>query len=55
MQKGIGIFGKQYEYGYKHETHAPGSVVRVIFDEMIKLDAESYNFLYQSYTYLHNH
>ena len=55
MQKGIGIFGKQYEYGYKHETHAPGSVVRVIFDEMIKLDADSYNFLYQSYTDLRSY
>ena len=41
MQKGIAIFGKQYEFGYKNETHAPGSVVRVLFDEMIKLDENS--------------
>ena len=50
MQKGIGIFGKQYEFGYKNETHAPGSVVRVLFDEMIKLDVNSVEFLYNSYT-----
>ena len=50
MQKGIGIFGKQYEFGYKNETHAPGSVVRVLFGEMIKLDADSAEYLYNSYT-----
>jgi len=50
MEKGIGIFGKQYEYGYKNETHAAGSVVRTLFDEMIKLDENSAEYLYNSYT-----
>ena len=50
MEKGIGIFGKQYEFGYKNETHAPGSVVRVLSEEMIKLDNDSVNYLYNSYT-----
>jgi len=50
MQKGIGIFGKQYEFGYKNETQAEGSVVRVLFDEMIKLDEDSVDYLYSSYT-----
>jgi len=50
MQKGTGVFGKQYEYGYKNETHAPGSVVRVLFDEMIKLDVEVVDYLYSDYT-----
>ena len=50
MQKGIGIFGKQYEFGYKNETHTPGSVVRILFDEMIKLDTNSVECLYNSYT-----
>ena len=50
MQKGIGIFGKQYEFGYKNETHATGSVVRVLFDEMLKLDVDSVDYLYSSYT-----
>ena len=50
MQKGIGIFGKQYEFGYKNETHTPGSVVRALFDEMIKLDDNSVEYLYNSYT-----
>jgi hypothetical protein len=54
MQKGIGIFGKQYEYGFKNETHAPGSVVRVLFEEMIKLDENSMDYLYNSYTDLSN-
>jgi len=50
MQKGTGIFGKQYEFVYKNDTHATGSVVRVLFDKMIKLDSESVEYLYNSYT-----
>jgi len=50
MKRGTGVFGKQYEYGYKNETHAPGSVVRALFDEMIKLDNESVDYLYGGYT-----
>jgi len=50
MEKGIGIFGKKYEFGYKNETHAPGSVVRALFAEMIKLDDASADYLYNSYT-----
>ncbi|MCL2853985.1 MAG: transglutaminase-like domain-containing protein [Defluviitaleaceae bacterium] len=50
MKKGIAIFGKQYEHGYKNETHAPGSVVRVLFDEMIKLEADTAEYLYNTYT-----
>ena len=54
MKKGIGIFGKQYEIGYKNDVQADGSVVKTLFEEMIKLDSNSVEYLYSSYTDLSN-
>ena len=54
MQKGISIFGKQYEVGYKNDVQADGSVVKVLFSEMIKLENNSAEYLYGSYTDLSN-
>ena len=54
MKKGISSFGKQYEIAYKNDVQAEGSVVRALFEQMIKLDSASVNYLYSSYTDLSN-
>lgn len=54
MIKGIGSFGKQYEIMYKNDVQAEGSVVRTLFEQMIKLDDISVEYLYNSYTDLGN-
>ena len=53
MEKGIGIFGKQYKIMYQNDTHADDSVDRILLEEMIKLDSNSVEYLYNSYTDLH--
>ena len=55
MRKGIGIFGKQYEIMFKNDTHANGSVDVILSEQMIKLDADSVEYLYSSYTHLFSH
>jgi len=50
MQTGTGAFGRQYQIMYENDTHAAGSVDRVLFEKMIKLDEESVGLLYGSYT-----
>ena len=54
MKKGTGSFGKQYEIAYKNDVQAEGSVVRTLFEQMIKLDNDSVEYLYNSYTDLSN-
>ena len=54
MQKGIHIFGKQYEIMYKNDVQTDGSVVKEIFNEMVKLDDTSVKYLYSSFTDLTN-
>ena len=54
MIKGMGSFGKQYEIAYKNDVQAEGSVVRTLFEQMIKLDEDSALYLYSSYTNLTN-
>ena len=54
IQKGIGIFGKQYEIMYKNDIHAKGSVDRVLTEQMVKLDDSSAGYLYTAYTDLSN-
>ncbi|MCL2158992.1 MAG: transglutaminase domain-containing protein [Oscillospiraceae bacterium] len=54
MKKGISIFGKQYEIAYKNDVQADGSVVKDLFEQMIKLDESSVEYLYGSYTDLSN-
>ena len=46
----MGIFGKQYEIGFKEDSHAVGSVDKVLWEQMIKLDESSVKYLYNSYT-----
>lgn len=50
MIKGIGSFGKRYEIMYKNDVQADSSVVRALFEQMIKLDDSSAEYLYNSYT-----
>ena len=50
MISGIGSFGKQYKIAYKNDVQAEGSVVRTLFEQMIKLDTESAEYLYNAYT-----
>jgi len=54
MKKGIDIFGKQYEISYKNDTHADGSVDMILFEQMIKLEKNSVEYLYNLYTDLTN-
>ena len=55
MRQGVDIFGKQYGIAYRNDTHAEGSVDRVLFEQMIKLDDSSVEYLYCSYTDLCSH
>ena len=50
MKQGLDCFGKQYGIMYRNDTHAEGSVDRMLFERMIKLDESSVDFLYGSYT-----
>jgi len=50
MLTGISSFGKQYEIMYKNDVQAEGSVVRTLFEKMVKLDERSVDYLYNSYT-----
>ena len=50
MKKGLGIFGRQYEIMYKNDVHAVGTVDRVLCEQMIKLDDNSKEYLYNSHT-----
>ena len=50
MEKGTGIFGKRYEIGFKNDSHADGSVDKILWEQMIKLDENSVEYLYNSYT-----
>ena len=38
MNKGIGVFGRQYEIMFRNDPHAAGSVDRILTEQMIKLD-----------------
>jgi len=50
MNKGVGIFGKQYEIMFRNDPHAADSVDRVLTEQMIKLDGSSVEYLYGPYT-----
>jgi Transglutaminase-like superfamily len=44
--QGIGQFGPAYEAMYRRDTHAPGSVDRVLLSQMVRVCPETLNFLY---------
>ena len=48
--QGPGQFGPAYEYMLAHDTHAPGSVDRVLMAQMIQLCRETATYLYTDYT-----
>jgi len=55
LEIGNGIFGKQYEIMIKNDSHADGTVDRILYENMIKLDTNSVDYLYNFYTDLNNH
>ena len=50
MKQGLDCFGKQYGIMYRNDTHAEDSVDRALFEQMIRLDAQSVDWLYGDYT-----
>ena len=47
---GIAQFGRACQYVLEHDTHAPGSVDRVLTERMVRLCAETADFLYGEFT-----
>ncbi len=50
ISRGLGVFGPAYRYMLENDTHAPGSVDRVLMENMIRLDTASVEYLYVHYT-----
>jgi len=48
--RGIGQFGKAYKVMLENDAHAPGSVDRLLVEEMIRLCTETAEYLYSRYT-----
>lgn len=48
--QGINQFGKAYQIMLENDTHAPGSVDRVLMGDMIRLCSETTDYLYSEYT-----
>ena len=48
--RGIGQFGPAYLAMLEHETHAPGSVDRVLLERMLRLCPETAAYLYREFT-----
>lgn len=48
--KGITQFGRAWQYVLEHDTHAPGSVDRVLLTEMVRLCPETRPYLYHGFT-----
>jgi len=48
--RGITQFGRAWQYVMEHDSHAPGSVDRVLTDQMIRLCPETAAYLYNEYT-----
>jgi len=48
--RGIGIFGSAYQVTLENDSHAPGSVDRVLIQEMVKLCSETAGYLYSAHT-----
>ena len=48
--QGIAQFGKAYRIMLENDTHAPGSVDRVLAETMVRLCAETADYLYKGYS-----
>ena len=48
--QGIDQFGKAYRITFENDTHAPGSVDRVLTESMVRLCAETVDHLYTEYS-----
>jgi transglutaminase-like putative cysteine protease len=48
--QGTGQFGKAYQFMLEHDTHAEGSVDRLLMTRMIRLCPETASYLYSEYT-----
>ena len=48
--RGIGQFGRAYQIMLENDSHAPGSVDRVLAENMIRLNPETAPHLYEEYT-----
>jgi len=47
---GITQFGRAWQYVMENDTHAPGSVDRVLMGQMVRLCPETASYLYNKYT-----
>lgn len=47
---GVGQFGRAYQFMLERDTHAPGSVDRMLMECMIRLCPETADYLYREYT-----
>jgi hypothetical protein len=48
--QGLGQFGPAYEIMLKNDTHAPGSIDRILMEGMIRLCPETADYLYSKYS-----
>lgn len=48
--QGVGQFGRAYQIMLESDTHAPGSVDRVLVERMIRLCPQTAPYLYEAYT-----
>ena len=48
--QGLAQFGPAYAFSWGNDTHAPGSVDRVLAERMIHLCSETAPYLYRDYT-----
>ncbi len=50
VYRGTGQAGPAYWYMFEHDSHAPGSVDRALYERMVRLCAETAPYLYSEYT-----
>ncbi|MDO9538346.1 MAG: transglutaminase domain-containing protein [Thermoplasmata archaeon] len=50
--KGINQFGLAYKIMFENDSHAPGSVDRVLMENMVRLNSDTVDYLYSDYTSL---
>ena len=48
--RGVGQFGRAWQYLLEHDSHAPGSVDRVLFERMVSVCADTADHLCRAYT-----
>ena len=48
--KGLNQFGPAYKVMFENDTHVPGSIDRVLMENMIRLCSETVGYLYSEYT-----